>query len=217
MTEISSRSNQVPQSVGVAAEALLAAGGKAVELKWIFERSRVPMVMVDGRRRYLINRAARLTLRLSLDEMRTYAINDLTSSHLILVIEYARERLADTGSVVGCDQITGSNGRRLDIIYLGLSHVMPGLQLIAFAPADSPEGDSGETERDHPDRRASLTPREIEMLALAADGLSGPELAQRLVLSPYTIHSHFKHIYEKLGVQNRAAAVAKAMRIGVID
>ena len=55
------------------------------------------------------------------------------------------------------------------------------------------------------------------MLALAADGLSGPELAQELVLSPATINTHFKNIYEKLDVGNRAAAVAKAMRLGMID
>jgi ATP/maltotriose-dependent transcriptional regulator MalT len=63
----------------------------------------------------------------------------------------------------------------------------------------------------------SLTPREIEVLTLAADGLSGPELAEALVLSPATIRTHFKNIYAKLDVRNRSAAVAKAMRLGIID
>jgi LuxR family maltose regulon positive regulatory protein len=54
------------------------------------------------------------------------------------------------------------------------------------------------------------------VLALAADGLSGPELAHALVLSVTTVNTHFKNIYVKLGVRNRAAAVAKAMRLGVI-
>jgi ATP/maltotriose-dependent transcriptional regulator MalT len=70
---------------------------------------------------------------------------------------------------------------------------------------------------DRPDPSALLTRREIEVLALAADGLGGLELAERLVLSPSTVRTHFKNIYEKLGVRNRAAAVAKAMRLGVID
>lgn len=61
-----------------------------------------------------------------------------------------------------------------------------------------------------------LTPREIEVLVLTAEGLSGPEVAAELVLSPSTVNTHFKNIYAKLGVRTRAAAVAKAMRVGAI-
>ena len=62
-------------------------------------------------------------------------------------------------------------------------------------------------------RRAELGPRplserEIEVLRLAAEGLSGPAIAERLVLSPATVKTHFEHIYVKLGVSDRAAAVA---------
>jgi ATP/maltotriose-dependent transcriptional regulator MalT len=74
------------------------------------------------------------------------------------------------------------------------------------------------TEEDRPDGgAAALTPREIEVLAFAADGFGGMELAEQLVLSPATVRTHFKNIYKKLGVRNRAAAVAKAMRLGLID
>jgi DNA-binding CsgD family transcriptional regulator len=69
----------------------------------------------------------------------------------------------------------------------------------------------------HLDTVIALTAREIEVLLLAADGHSGPELAQALMLSPATVNAHFKHIYRKLDVRNRAGAVAKAMRLGVID
>jgi len=70
-------------------------------------------------------------------------------------------------------------------------------------------------------RRAELSPaplseREIEVLRLAAEGLSGPGIAERLVLSPATVKTHFEHIYEKLGVGDRAAAVAHALRTGMI-
>jgi PAS domain S-box-containing protein len=70
-------------------------------------------------------------------------------------------------------------------------------------------------------RRAELGPRplserEIEVLRLAAEGLSGPAIAQRLVLSPATVKTHFEHIYVKLGVGDRAAAVAQALRTGLI-
>jgi DNA-binding CsgD family transcriptional regulator len=62
-----------------------------------------------------------------------------------------------------------------------------------------------------------LSEREIEVLRLAAEGLSGPEIAERLVLGPATVKTHFEHVYEKLGVSDRAAAVAQALRTGLID
>ena len=61
-----------------------------------------------------------------------------------------------------------------------------------------------------------LTERELEVLRLAAEGLSGPGIAERLVLSLSTVRTHFEHIYEKLGVGDRAAAVAQALRTGLI-
>jgi two-component system, NarL family, nitrate/nitrite response regulator NarL len=61
-----------------------------------------------------------------------------------------------------------------------------------------------------------LTAREVEVLQSAADGYSGPEIAGRLSVTPATIASHMPHIYERLGVSNRGAAVAVAIRSGVI-
>ena len=55
------------------------------------------------------------------------------------------------------------------------------------------------------------------MLTLAADGRSGPEIAEDLVLSPATVKTHFANIHEKLDVPNRTAAVARALKLGLID
>jgi PAS domain S-box-containing protein len=63
----------------------------------------------------------------------------------------------------------------------------------------------------------SLTARELQVVQLAAYGLSGREIASQLVVSPSTIKTHFNHIYEKLGVSDRAAAVATALRLGLIE
>jgi DNA-binding NarL/FixJ family response regulator len=62
-----------------------------------------------------------------------------------------------------------------------------------------------------------LTARQVEILKLAAQGLSMRVIAERLVVSPATVQTHFKNIYGRLGVTNRAAAVAEAMRLGVVD
>jgi len=67
------------------------------------------------------------------------------------------------------------------------------------------------------DPRPRLTVREREILTLAAEGRSAPEIARLLFLSPATIKTHLSNIYDKLGVSDRAAAVAKALREGVLQ
>ena len=62
-----------------------------------------------------------------------------------------------------------------------------------------------------------LSARELEVLRLAAEGRSGPQIAELLTVSIGTVKSHFENIYEKLGVSDRTAAVAQALRIGLIQ
>lgn len=62
-----------------------------------------------------------------------------------------------------------------------------------------------------------LTPRELEVLRLGAQGLSAKEIASQLVVSPSTVRTHFEHIYGKLGTRDRASAVAHALRGGLIE
>jgi PAS domain S-box-containing protein len=65
-------------------------------------------------------------------------------------------------------------------------------------------------------RSRELTAREREVLQLAAQGLARKAIAQKLSLSPSTVKTHFENIYTKWGVSDRASAVAKALREGVI-
>lgn len=61
-----------------------------------------------------------------------------------------------------------------------------------------------------------LTPREAEVLSMVADGKSNQEIGHVLFLSEATIKSHTVHIFSKLGVTSRTAAVAKARSLGLI-
>ena len=63
----------------------------------------------------------------------------------------------------------------------------------------------------------TLSPREREVLQLIAAGESIPEMAKELFLAPSTIKTHVHRLYEKLGVTDRAAAVAEAMRRGLLE
>jgi len=62
-----------------------------------------------------------------------------------------------------------------------------------------------------------LTDREHEVLRMIADGLSAPEIGKRIHLSTTTVKSHLHSLYEKLGVSDRAAAVAEGMRRGLLE
>ena len=61
-----------------------------------------------------------------------------------------------------------------------------------------------------------LTPREVEILRLVAEGLTDGEIAARLVLSKHTVHRHLQNAYARLGCSSRAAAVAKANRLHLL-
>ena len=62
-----------------------------------------------------------------------------------------------------------------------------------------------------------LTPREIDVVAQVATGRSNREIARALHVSEMTVKSHLVHIFTKLGVGSRTAAVAKSRRQGLID
>jgi two-component system nitrate/nitrite response regulator NarL len=67
------------------------------------------------------------------------------------------------------------------------------------------------------EERPILTEREREVLALMAEGRSGPQIADRLIIALPTVKTHQARLYEKLGVSDRAAAVAEAMRRGLLE
>ena len=73
----------------------------------------------------------------------------------------------------------------------------------------------------HRNRDASaapaLSPREREVLVLIAEGRSITAMATKLFLAPSTVKTHVQRLYEKLGVSDRGAVVAEAMRRGLLD
>jgi LuxR family transcriptional regulator, maltose regulon positive regulatory protein len=61
-----------------------------------------------------------------------------------------------------------------------------------------------------------LTPRELDVLKLVAQGLSNPDIARRLVLSEHTVHRHLSNTLRKLDLPSRAAAAAWGARNGLL-
>jgi DNA-binding NarL/FixJ family response regulator len=73
----------------------------------------------------------------------------------------------------------------------------------AAAPKPADPADSG------------LTPRELEVLRLIADGLSNTEIARHLVVSEATVKTHINHLFAKANLRDRAQAVAYVYRLGL--
>ena len=75
------------------------------------------------------------------------------------------------------------------------------------AQADLPNRLPTKPEQLYPD----LTAREVEVLRLVAQGLTNPQIAEQLVISPRTVHAHLRTIYSKLDVNTRSAATRFAL------
>jgi DNA-binding NarL/FixJ family response regulator len=96
-------------------------------------------------------------------------------------------------------------------VHAGRTHLEPAVQarLVALATRAEPEPAA-----ELPD---DLTPREAEVLALIAAGLSNGEIAARLVVSHATVKTHVNRIFSKTGARDRAQAVRYAYAHGLAD
>lgn len=125
------------------------------------------------------------------------------------------------GAVHGEAPISGSMAAKLlrELSPRGMLPVAPHAPKLVESGKVVQWGDSAlrweETGRD---RRADiLTRREKEVLQLVSEGLSNREIAERLQIAENTVKNHLRNILEKLHMQNRAQAVAFAIRQGLLE
>jgi DNA-binding NarL/FixJ family response regulator len=105
--------------------------------------------------------------------------------------------------------------RAILTVAAGAAALDPAVQnhVVAALSADAPRpGPSAAATQTLPD---DLTPREAEVLALIAEGLTNAEIAERLFVSPTTIKSHINHVFAKAGLRDRTQAVNYAYRTGL--
>lgn len=88
--------------------------------------------------------------------------------------------------------------------------------LVGSRPAAAPPGEFPRARRPSTGRVPALTPREHEILAMLAEGLPNKLIASRLGISDHTVKTHLEAVFDKLGASNRAEAVARAVRMGLL-
>jgi DNA-binding NarL/FixJ family response regulator len=105
----------------------------------------------------------------------------------------------------GAEQIRAA----VEAVARGDAALDPAVQHHVLAALTEPEPTA------EPELPDGLTPREAEVLALIAEGLTNAEIADRLVVSAATVKSHVNHIFAKTGVRDRAQAVVYAYANGL--
>jgi two-component system, NarL family, nitrate/nitrite response regulator NarL len=133
-------------------------------------------------------------------------------TRIVLLSAQSDGELVFAGLAAGADAYLSKDTGRDEIcravsrVARGEHHLSPDVQSGLFRAIQA-RGDAA---------GALLTEREREILALIAEGKTGAEIGKLLHVSAGTVKSHLQHVYEKLGVSDRAAAVAEAMRRGLL-
>ena len=126
------------------------------------------------------------------------------------------ERALDLAALQGFFQIFLDEGPALAQLLLGLlptghQHAYVEKLLAAFPPEQALEADSSPNQLIEP-----LSSRELEVLALIAQGLSNQAIADQLFISLHTVKVHARRIYAKLTVDNRTQAVLRGKSLGIL-
>lgn len=177
-----------------------------------------------------------VALATALDRPHTSALSSLASGHLAAIrgrteeavghLEDALHHFSDLDLPLESGQVRLELARLLAETNFEMAKQEAGLALAVFdglgatAHADAAASllrSFGVTRRPGPKNVGLLTKREQEVLQLVTQGLSNPEIAERLFISRKTAAHHVSRVLTKLGVRNRAEAAAVASRLGELD
>ncbi len=146
-----------------------------------------------------------------------------------------REEGVSVAAVVLTDRADGAavlEALRLGVRgYVRKSDGLPGIGAVVRRVADGERAVDPELEqaavmalgrfaqqaREGSEVEASLTARELEILAMVSQGLTMQQVGRRLGISPRTVETHVAKLYRKLGVRTRVQAVARAAQLGLIE
>jgi DNA-binding NarL/FixJ family response regulator len=158
------------------------------------KETRPDVALVDYRMPYLEGAELLAQLRESAPEM-LIAVYTADSDQSIVGVVFE----AGAHALILKDAPLADLGQALEAICAGRRYVDPALARVALGAGPKP----------------ALTPRESEVLAHVADGLSHDEIGRRLSISPETVRTHVRKACERLNARTRTHAVATALRLGL--
>jgi DNA-binding NarL/FixJ family response regulator len=151
------------------------------------------------------------------------AIRELNDRHLVDVVVVLTDRtdgpaviealrLGVEGYLVKSSALP-TVGRQIRRVLEGERVISPEVEQIAVSEL----GKFARMAREGSEVRASLTPREHEVLVMLSSGLTLRQVASRLGISPRTVETHVAKLYRKLDVRTRVQAVSRAVSLGLIE
>lgn len=187
-------------------------------LRLLWQTALEALIVVDDDCRYVCaNEPAAKLLGAPADELVGRSVGDFTPPELLPALERIWADFERQGEMHGPYEVLRGDGSRVLIEYRALRNFGPGQHLLAAVKIAAPQVQVAGVRVTMRQDGASLTAREREVLQLATRGRSTREIAEVLSLSSATVKTHFQRSYEKLGVGDRAAAVAESLRRGLID
>lgn len=142
----------------------------------------------------------------------------VSRAHAVIRHQRGTVWLEDLGSTGGTfvngNPVTGSQAlRHGDIVRFGTVETRFEDRGSLMEPEDTTEI----IEFEPIEQRPLLSPRQQEVLGYLREGLTNPEIAARLGVTERTVKAHCQEVFDRLGARNRTAAVAAAMRLGLLD
>jgi PAS domain S-box-containing protein len=174
--------------------------------------------LVDDSRRYLyVNEPAAKLLAAPVEEVVGRSLGDFTPPELLPALERIWADFERQGAVQGPYEMVRGDGSRLLVEYRGTRNFSPGLHVFAARAITAAHVNVAGVRVVMQESTARLSPREREVLQLAAWGHSTVKIAEMLSLGHATVKTHFEHAYDKLGTRDRVSAVAECLRRGLIE
>ena len=136
--------------------------------------------------------------------------------HVLVLTTYDSDRDVLPAIEAGATGYLLKDSPRAELLQ-GVRSAHAGLPVLAPSVASRLMGMVGSADQRPAPGSAALSKRELEVLRLVAGGSGNREIARRLFISEATVKTHLLHLYDKLGVRERAAAVAVAYQRRLLD
>jgi PAS domain S-box-containing protein len=182
-----------------------------------FVRSSNAMALMDAQRRFVeVNGACLQLLGYSRDELVGRHFYDISATGQVFR-QREWERVLKQRQFIGVRELKRADGVTVRVEFAGHIETFTRTPLVLLVAIRSSRG--GRKLNPRKERLVSsgaLTERELEVVSLVAAGDNGPEIAERLHLSPNTVRTHTRNAMDKTGARTRSHLVAKVLSEGTL-
>jgi PAS domain S-box-containing protein len=182
-----------------------------------FLQSRNPMTLLDDQRRHVeVNGAYLRLLGYRRSELIGHPVHEIVVGGPIANAREWHEALA-RGHFTGSVELIAADGHHVGVQWAATAEEVTSRRLVLFVVVTTERwGRSFRRERRAPERPATLTERELQIVRLVALGASGPEIAEELRIAHDTVRVHARNAMGKVGARSRAHLVARAFAEGLV-